>query len=63
MDVVNEEVQAEIEKEDGQDDYPAWHIIDQEPDFVTVEQTVGPVVPVPNQAKSKASTEKRKEPR
>ena len=63
MDMVNEEVEAKVEEEDGQDDDPAWHVIDQKSNFVTEEQTVGTVVPVPDEAKSKASTEKRKEPR
>jgi hypothetical protein len=37
VDAVDEEVQPEIEIEDGQDDYPSWHVIDKEPNFVTGE--------------------------
>jgi hypothetical protein len=63
VDAVNEEVQAEIENEDGQDNYPAWYVVDEEPNLVTGEQTVRPIESIPDQAKSKTTTEKRKEPR
>lgn len=35
MDPVNEEVQTEIEKENGQNDSPARYVVDEEADLVT----------------------------